>query len=235
MRLLPELACLSLLITIAACNESQTGANERIAFTPANCGQIGCDLDDSIGVYGKINIQIDGLNGQSTAGLDLASRDPSRLTVEPAADINGAPSWELTALAAGVVQLAAIDPGGTEIDFVEVPIQDLVALTLQPYTSNIVGPAEEQGYDEAYTVNANEPVAWNVRPLIAGDVTTMGRFMFETVTIAGEPDVTDFELGTSDRPNGYLYVDLPAGDYPVEFQLSDDPDNLYVSAIIHSI
>jgi hypothetical protein len=237
MRLASEIVSLSLLIALAACNTSQTGANERIAFTPQNCGQPaeGCDLADSMGVYGKISMTIDGLNGQPTAGLDLASRDPARLTVEPTADIGGQPAWELTAHAAGVVQVAAVDAGGTEIDFVEVPIQEVLALTMQPYTSNIVGPSDETGYDEAFTVNADEPVAWNVRPLIAGDVTTMGRFMFETVTITGEPDVTDFELGTSDRPNGYLYVDLPAGDYPVEFQLSDDPDAIFVSAIIHSL
>jgi hypothetical protein len=233
MRSLPILASLFLV----ACNTAQTGANERIAFRPENCGQPaeGCDLRDSMGVYGRINMTIDGLNGQSTAGLELASRDTQRLTVAPGPDIGGQPSWELTALAAGVVQVAAIDGAGTEIDFVEVPIQEVLALTLEPYTTNIVGPAEEQGYDEAYTVNADEPVAWNVRPLIDGDVTTMGRFTFETVTITGEPDVTDFEEGTSDRPNGYLYVSLPAGDYPVEFQLSDDPDNIFVRAIIHSI
>ena len=235
MRHATSLVPFGFLIALVACNTSQTGANERIAFTPVECGQPaeGCDLRDSMGVHGTIGMTIDGLNGQSTAGLDLASRDPQRLTVEPGPDVGGQPSWLLTAHEAGVVQVAAVDQGGAEIDFVEVPIQDVVALTLQPYTSNIVGPSEEQGYDEAYTVNANEPVAWNVRPLIAGDVTTMGRFRFETVTEAGLPDVTDFELGTSDRPNGYLYVDLPAGDYPVEFQLSADFD-IFVSAIIHA-
>jgi hypothetical protein len=233
MRSLPILACLAL----AACNTSQTGANNRIAFTPAECGQPaeGCDLRDSMGVFGTIGMTIDGIDGEPTAGLDLASRDPDTLTIVPREDIGGQPAWDLTAHAPGVVQVAAVDPQGVEIDFVEVPIQDVIALTLEPYTTNIVGPAEEQGYDEAFTVNADEPVAWNVRPLIDGDVTTMGRFSFETVTISGEPDVTDFEAGTSDRPNGYLYVSLPAGDYPVEFHLTDAFDDVYVTALIHAI
>ncbi len=216
------------------CNTSTSGANERISFTPENCGQVlSCDLADSIAAGGKINITIDSLDGTPTAGLDLASRDPDIVTVEPAADIGGAPSWELTAHAPGVADLAALD-GELEIDFVEVPVQELEHLGLEGFVGDAVGPAIEDGFDEAWTVNADTQVSWFVRPMV-NDAVLMGRFSFETVTEVGLPDVTDFELDNSDRPNGHLSVMLPPGDYPVEFQLSLAPDDIYVSAIIHAV
>ena len=98
---------------------------------------------------------------------------------------------------------------------------------------DVVGPSQETGYDEAFTVNAGVEVTWFVRPLIAGDVTTMGRFAYETVLDSGQPAVTDHELANSDRPNGYLSVNLPAGTYPVRFELSADP-NVGVEAVIHA-
>ncbi len=113
-------------------------------------------------------------------------------------------------------------------------MQDVTKLTMQPFVGDVVGPTVEGNYDEAFSVNANTNVSWFIRPLIAGDVETMGLFTFETVINQGDPDVTLYEATNSDRPNGYLYVNLPAGDYPVEFQLSLNPDVVYVSSIIHA-
>jgi hypothetical protein len=221
----------------AACNTSKTGANDRLSFTPVDCGDHGaggCDFDDSIGVGGTVSVTLDSLDGTATAGLDLASADPSVLTVVPTADIGGEPAWDLTAVGPGVARLAAIDPDATEIDFVEVSTQDVTGLTMEPLVGSPVGPTQEGDYDEAFTVNADTAYSWVIRPLIAGDAITMGRFSYETVLNQGDPDITLYEAENSDRPNGYLYVTLPAGDYPVEFQLSQDPDNIYVSAIIHA-
>jgi len=228
--------CLAAAATLAAvaCNQSRSGVNDLILFTPVECGQVGCDLDDSVGVYGTISLQITGINGQSSAGLDLASRDPGVATVTRRDDVAGAPAWDLHAVRAGVADIAAVDVDGSEIDFVEVPVQDVVALTMVPFVGDIVGPAAESGYDEAFTVNAGEDVSWYVRPLIAGDVTTMGRFSFETVLDAGAPLITDFEASNSDRPNGYLFVRLVAGDYPVRFELTED-GAIGVEAIIHAL
>jgi hypothetical protein len=219
-------------LTLAACNQSRAGVNDRIRFIPAECGQIVCDFDDSVGVYGTISLQISGIDGQPTAGLDLASRDETVATIERRDDITGAPAWDLHAHAPGVVEVAAIDTDATEIDYVQVPVQDVTRLTMLPVVGDIVGPSTEAGYEEAFTVNADEPVSWSVRPLIAGEVTTMGRFSFETVLDAGST-LTEHETASSDRPNGYLYVQLPAGDYPVRFEITEDID-VAVEAIIHA-
>jgi hypothetical protein len=221
---------LGVLLSVAACNTSQTGANGNVAFTPVECGELGgCDFADSIGVGGKINVTISGLDGTPTAGLDLASREPDKLDVVPGADVGGEPSWELTALTAGVVQLAAIDPDGNEVDFIEVPMQEVTKLTMVPFAGDVT-PITLDGVDEAFQVMADTAASWSVRPVIAGDVTTMGRYEF--VNIQGQPDISPFEAVNSDPANGYLYVEhIDPGDYPIEFQLAIDAE-IYVTAII---
>ncbi|MCA9677660.1 MAG: hypothetical protein H6709_04485 [Kofleriaceae bacterium] len=219
----------------AACNTPTEGANGNLQFTPQLCGGfMSCDFNDSIGVYGQINVTIDGLNGTSTAGLDLASDDTSVLTVEPGEDIGGQPSWVLTATGAGVARLAALTPGAEEVDFVEVGVQDVQYLTLESFVGDAVGPSDEAGYDEGWTVNADQLVSWYVRPRIAGDAPTMGRFSIETVLDAGNDWLTGTEESSSDRPNGYLYVRLPVGDYPIRFEVTEDP-GIGVDAMIHAV
>lgn len=217
----------------AACNTPREGAYGNVRFTPRECGQVGgCDFDDSIGVGGTISVTISGIAGFSTAGVDLRSDDPDLLAVTRRADLGGQPAWDLTSLASGVAGLRAVRDGET-VDLLEIPMQEVQYLTMVPFVGDIVGPTEEEGYDEAFTVNADQAVSWFVRPAIAGGATTMGRFAFETVLDAGSPRVTDHEESNSDRPNGYLYVTLPSGDYPVRFELSRDQD-VYVEAIIHA-
>lgn len=222
------------LLSVAACNTSQTGANGAVAFTPVQCGELGgCDFADSIGVGGVINVTISGIDGTPTAGLDLASRDESRLAVEPGEDVGGEPSWLLTALAPGVAQLAAIDPDGQEVDFIEVPMQEVTRLTMVPFAGDQTELGPEGDYDEAFQMMADTAASWSVRPVIAGDVTTMGRYAF--TNIQGTPDLTQYEAANSDPANGYLYVEhIGFGDYPIEFQLSID-GGIFVSAIIHVI
>jgi hypothetical protein len=216
----------------AACNTSQTGANGNVEFTPTQCGQIGgCDFEDSIGVGGVINVTLNGLDGFSTAGLDLASRDPSLMDVRPGEDVGGEPSWEVQSLGAGVVELAALDRDGNEVDFIEVPMQEDTRLTMEPVAGDIVGPVAEGDIDEAFQVNADALVSWSIRPVIAGDVTTMGRYQFQSTEAI---DLSAYETESSDRANGYLYLQLPIGDYPIVFELADNAD-IFVTAIIHAV
>jgi hypothetical protein len=234
MKIAPCLVTASLLATAAACDTSRPGANDRIAFTPRECGQVaGCDFDDSVGVDGIISVTISGIGGQSTAGVDLASRHPTIFTVNRRSDLGGQPAWDLTGNAPGVGDLVALQDG-REIDFVEVPVQAVQRLTLVPFVGDVVGPTSEAGFDEAFTVNADEAVSWFVRPVVAGGATTMGRYAFETILDAGEPSVIPHETEASDRQAGYLYVVLPADSYPIGFELSADPF-VGVDAIIHAL
>ena len=93
---------------------------------------------------------------------------------------------------------------------------------------------EEVGYDEAWTVEAGTDVSFIVRGMLAEDAVTMGRFSVETLVDEGDTRIFDAELENSDRPNGYLSVNLPAGDYPISFMLTEDFD-IYVDAIIHAV
>ena len=223
------------LAAIAACNTSQNGANDRLRFTPDNCGQVGgCDFADSIGVGGKINVTLDSLDGTPTAGIDLASRDPDLLAVEPGEDIGGEPSWELTALGSGFADLAAIDSRGEEIDFITVPLEDVASVKMIDFVGNPVEGSED-GFDQAWTVSAGEEVSWFIRPLVADGTETMGRFPTEIVINAGDPDITQFETASNDLEKGYFYVTPAQGDYPLEFHFSYDFDNLWVSTVIHAV
>jgi hypothetical protein len=220
-------------LALAACNTSQSGNNDRVAFTPTNCGVIGCNFADGIGVFGRISVQISGIDGQPTAGLDLASTDTAVLSVERQADIGGAPAWELTAHAPGVVDLAALD-AGTEIDFITVDILDVVALHMNEFVGDIV-EQDDPEYDQWFTVDAGEQVSWLIRPVTADEEQPMGRFDFQTVTYEGAPDVTQYELENSDRPTGHLSVNLEVGDYPVEFRLTEAFEEIYVTALISAV
>jgi hypothetical protein len=222
-------------LTLAACNTSTEGANGNVLFTPINCGVIaGCDFADSIGVYGAIDVQIEGVDGFATAGLDLASDDEGVFTVAPTEDSGGRSTWEIQAHSAGVARLAALTGDGAEVDFVEVSVQDVTHLAMEEFVGDAVGPTDETGFDEAWTVNADEQVSWFIRPRIAGDAPTMGRFSFETILDGGATWLDTAEQEESDRPNGYLFLQLPAGDYPISFELTESVD-IYVDAIIHAL
>lgn len=226
--------CLGLLSILAACNTSRTGANGNIEFTPQNCGQVlSCDFDLSIGQYGAINVTIDGLDGTPTAGVDLVSSDSSVFTVSVGEDVGGEPSWEIYGVGPGVADLIAYN-GDTEVDFLEIPVQTVQFLALEDFVGEAVGPTEEQGYDEAWTVEADTDVSFIVRGMLAEDAVTMGRFSVETILPENDTRIIDAEAENSDRPNGYLFVNLPAGDYPVSFALTEDFD-IYVDAIIHAV
>lgn len=234
MNLLKPIVLLLAGSALVACDTPREGANGNISFTPTNCGQVlSCDFDDSIGAYGRISITIDGLNGTPTAGIDLVSRDTSVFNVTLGDDIGGEPSWEIYANQAGVADLVAMN-GNTEVDFVEIPVQTVQFLGLENLVGDAVGPTAETGYDEAWTVNAGEDVSFIVRGMIGEDAVTMGRFSVETVLDVGDTRLIDAELENSDRENGYLSVNLPAGDYPVRFELTEDIDT-YVEAIIHAV
>jgi hypothetical protein len=221
-----SLSCLAAL-AVAACNTPQSGVNDRIDFTPTQCGAVsGCAFDDGIGKGGVISVQISGIGAQPTAGLDLASRHPNIMTVARRADIGNAPAWDLTGLAQGFADLAAVDTDGVEIDHIQVEIHELRRLTMIGFVGDIVETSAPD-FDEAFIVNADQQVSWLIRPVAPLDHVPMGRFTYETVG-----DLGAFELENSDRPNGHLSVNLPAGEYPIEFQLSVDPDNIFVSALI---
>jgi hypothetical protein len=197
-------------LTAIACNVSTDGANGNVTFTPTDCGRIGCDFDNSMGVGGTIQVQIAGIEGVSTAGADLISDDPSLLSVTAV----GQPTWELQSLAPGVARLTVLDSQGADLDFLEVPMQELTGLIGTNILGDAVGPSDDASFDEVWTVNADEAVSFQVTPVIGIDSPTMGKYVYTATVDAGlEAGLIDTNLS-----EGYLYFEVPAGQYTASFE-----------------
>lgn len=229
MKYLALLASLALAAT--GCNETKTGANGNIAFTPSDCGRTadGCDFEDSVAVGGLIHIQISGLEGFSTIGVDLASDDLSVLELSPMGDVGGRPTWSAVGISPGVARVAALKDG-IEVDFIEVGVQQVTALGLQNFVGDAVGPTSDADFDEIWQVNGGQNTSFYVLPLIGEGVPTMGRFTYtptlDSGLAAGLVDGGDLEAG-------YLYFNVPEGDYTVSFVNDYDP-NLFVDVLIQA-
>jgi hypothetical protein len=213
----------------AGCNESEQGAYDNVLFTPDDCGRVGagCDFDDGIGSGGKVAVQIQGIDGFSTAGVDLSSGTPDVLVVDRAADIGGAPAWELTGLTPGRARLQAIQDGA-EVDFLTVEVVGLTGLGLSHVLGDAAGGGAEGEFDAVYTITADQPVSFQAEPLGDGRLPTMGRFPY-TIAV----DDTLAVLDGSEPDSGYLYFTAPAGDHDVTFSIADEPA-LTVRALFHA-
>lgn len=211
----------ALLAALAApgCNTSTEGANGNIVFTPMNCGRLGCDFDDSIGVGGRLEVTIEGTEGVSTAGVTLDVDDPAVLSVTSIPDVGGRPAWELQGEGAGVAEILAIDADGFELDFLQVGVQELSGLAMTNVLGDAVGPDTDLDFDEVWTVNADEAVSFQVTPLIGDGVPTMGVYTYTATIDAG----MEVGLLDDDLSQGYLYFNVPEGDYVVSFE--DDYGN----------
>lgn len=208
------LIALATLASLAACNTSTEGAHGNIFFTPTECGLTGCDLDDSIGVGGTIQMHIAGAEGVSTVGTTLVSDNPDLLSVVAIPDVGGRPTWELLALAAGVPTVTVYTQGEEVLDFVEVPTQDLTGIIANNILGDAIGPADDPNYDEVWTVNADQSVSFQMTPVIGLDVPTMGKYVYTATIDAGlEAGLLDTDLS-----EGYLYFNVPAGQYLATFE-----------------
>ncbi len=200
-------------LTAVACDVTTQGANGNVNFTPTECGRFACDFDDTIGVGGTIEVQIAGVDGVTTAGATLVSDDPSLLSVRPIGDIGGRPTWELQSLAAGVARLTVLDAIDDELDFIEVPMQEVAGLITNNVLGNAVGPSSDASFDEIWTVNADESVSFQVTPVVGIDSEVMGRYVYTATIDAG----LQAGLIDDDLSEGYLYFSVPAGEYAASF------------------
>lgn len=232
MKNLGLIATLALAATAAVgCNESKTGANGNISFTPSDCGRTaaGCDFDDSVGVGGLINIQIAGLEGFSTAGVELASDDLSVLELTEVGDVGNRPTWTAVGVSPGVARVAALKDG-IEVDFVEVGVQQVTALGLDNFVGSAEGPTSDADFDEIWQVTADVNTSFYVLPLIGDGVPTMGRYTYAATVDAG---LAQGLVEGGDLENGYLYFNVPAGDYTISFVNDYDP-NLFIDVLIQA-
>lgn len=209
--------------TVAGCNEGQSGANDLVSFTPRNCGNelLGCSFDKRLALWADTDVQIEGIDGFSTAGIDLASADPALLTVTKVPDVGGRPTWSLHAAGVGLARLSAVDSNGDEVDYTGVEIRQAQSLTLTKVLGEAVGPSFEGGA-ETWTVNAGQPVSFQAR-MVADGQEMIGRIGYTLTVPSGSPLPTA-ELNGSAPAQGYLYVMPPAGNHPFTMALEVAPD-----------
>jgi len=213
-RYLPTLSLFTLLVLSAACNVSSEGALGNLAFTPQNCGRLSCDFDDSVGVGGAIELQLSTLKEVSTVGAVIESDTPDLLSVQSVPDVNGQPTWELIALAAGVAQITVVTPTNEVLDTLEIAIQDLTGIVGRNTLGDAVGPSDSPDFDEVWTINADQNVTFRVTPVIGIDAPTMGRYTY-TATVDANLEAALLDSVISD---GRLHFNAPAGEYDATFE-----------------
>ena len=202
----------------SGCNTSTEGAAGNVSFTPDDCGLVGgCDFASGLGVGGAAVVQISGLGSFSTAGVDLASDDLSVLTVDAIPDVNGKPAWEIFGMAPGLARLAAIDPGGKEVDAILVEVVTPARFTMHDFGNHAVGPQNDRpGYDEHWLVDAGQEVILLVTPVDEGEKPIMGRYEYTTVIETAAFDA--FIKNRNDLAKGTLdFLATEPGEYGVRF------------------
>ena len=220
-------AALVAAVAAGGCNETAPGEMGVVLFTPDECGRLdGCDFGDGIGVGGAIQVWIAGAEGVSTAGFDLWSEDPDILDVVAIPDQNNRPTWQLTGYAGGAARLWAMDGAGNDVDFIDVPVRALSALTLEPFAGDAVGPTSDADFDEIWTVNAGANTSFYVTPLIGAGQPTMGVYeygvtlddgLFQSLLASAQPEI------------GYLYFNVLPGEYAASFETDQ---GVFVDALI---
>ncbi len=210
---------LTVVCLVVACGGGSTGDEGLIQFTPLDCGRTGCSFDSAIAVGGRLSLHLFAAEGASTIGLDMRTSDAGVLSAEGVPDVGGRSTWELTAVAAGSVDLEAIEPGEGDgedkvVDRLTVTVTAVARVGLENFIGDAVGPgAPGGGFDEVWTVNAAAPVSFRISVFDGADAPAMGLFDY-TVTL--DPELQD-NLIDRDTSKGRLYVSPPAGSWSAEW------------------
>lgn len=206
----------------AGCNQSETGAEGNIRFTPTNCGRAsGCAFGDGIAAGARVDVTIDGIDGFPTAGVDLVSDDTTVFDVSPTNDIGQEPAWTIDATGDGITRLVAVDGDGNDVDFIEVDVRLAETLTLDNTLGNAVGPQDGgSDADELWTVQAGDTAVFYVQPVDSVGVHMMGRYTFSVLLDDGIAD----NLGGDAPETGRLEWNVPFAsgtDYLATFDNGD--------------
>jgi hypothetical protein len=219
------------LAALAACNTVTTGGNGVLTFTPDECGESGCSLDDKLAVGTSALVRLESnsddrgkLRGD-ISDLTLISANPNVFEVQLVRRDSQESDWRVTAVGNGNADLVAIDPGGYEIDFTPVQVRFADRLDLVLVSGKAVGPNVRLGYDQVWTVNANQDVLFRAELSARGESLT-GKVPFHVDIDRVLFDNLDF---LNDTDAGELGFEVPAGEYPVTYQ---SPDGHILRALI---
>jgi hypothetical protein len=202
----------SLLFT-AACNNVTTGDDGTITFTPDDCGQAWCSLDDRLAVGTSVEVTLGAVDGYDSdvAHLTLVSDDPTVAVTFPLPAV-GASRWQVLATGRGVTRLVALE-GNRYVDGTALFTESAYHLGLEveygpAFASEVIsGPVSE----EVWHFPAGEHVTFRVRPFDRHGHELAGKLNLGTEL---DNPLFDALSSASDVPAGKLAL-LPmfAGDF----------------------
>ena len=209
MRHLPHLLSLSLL-SLAACNEVESGQMGLVDFAPDNCGASYCDLDDGLAVGATTEVYLDGVDGSSVSDLHIESSAPwiaEVLEEQPGLS----PRAVIAGNGSGTVDLLAVDDFGYVVDYVTIRVVAADSLAVDVSAVNGVapdGPYLSDRADDLYFARAGQDLSIDATALADGSP-VMGRQSFSVVTDA---DMAA-GIGGQDVGDGRFDLRLPPGEH----------------------
>jgi hypothetical protein len=208
-------------LMLAACNEVTTGQYGALTFTPDECGESGCSLDDRLIAGASVNISLDDAQHPhehvDLSDLTLITDNPDVVRVEVVARSGFESEWKVTGVNPGIAHLIAIDLGGFEIDFTDIRVGTIDRFQVRNSAATSVRTADRPGFDQVWTVRANAPAELAVEPFDDG---VMGRFKFH-VDIDEAMFATMSPDAVKELESGRMSFNVPAGEYTVTFTASD--------------
>jgi hypothetical protein len=198
----------------AACNQSQTGRNGKVSFTPSDCGApLVCTFSDRLAVGGVVGVDLSGSKASINAsGLHLASSAPWIFDVQGTSPSGHA---RLIGLSEGSAQLLALDATGRTVDYIDVAVAQIDDLSIDVYGEGVQGPDAVEGADAGYRIAAGSSVNVKVTPRSTG-LNVMGDVQYDVQLSEGLARSTTW---TSDPSSG-----------EIDFNAEPGVEELYVAA-----
>jgi hypothetical protein len=197
----------------AACNSVTTGDDGTITFTPDDCGQAWCSLDDTLAVGTSVEVTLGVVDGfdSDVAHLTLVSDDPTVAVTFPL-PAAGVSRWTVLTTGPGVTRLVALE-GNHYVDGTLIRAERAFRLGLEvddgpAFAGDIsVGPVTE----ETWRFPAGEHVGFRVRPLDAHGFELTGKL---NLTTELDQPLFDALSGSADVPAGKIALrPMFAGDF----------------------
>ncbi len=173
---------LGLLLIVSACHETKEGEENKVGFTPVQCGpgDLQCDLDDPIGLGGTISIKIEGLHGTNVTGFDVEAGDKSVLFVSkrPPSENGNVVLWDVMATGIGEGWLLAKD-GREEVDRVKVHIEEVTSFKMLHFLDQLTPDTDEPGLDQVWDISVGSSELFVLANYTASLERAMGRYLYE--------------------------------------------------------
>lgn len=219
----------SALLLGSACNVSTTGDRGQLTFTPDDCGQAFCSLDEELAAGTSMIVDLQGVDGSDASHLDLLATDSRVAVVVPVPLFFGDLRWQVFAVDEGWTSLVAVAPSGREIDRTSLRVERPARLGLTHRRGSAAQHAIGPDGVEVWTVSAADSVGFRVRPLDGAGYEMMGKVDLSADVDAGlfvalDPSASLGEGELEVRP-------MAPGDYGASFY---DAQGRYLDVVLEA-